>query len=84
MQHDRDKLSENIRRLLPFPYSYESRRRKFEYTEETFLGVYSTCEAKPNEPLSVRHFPKINLLLLLMACKDLGEIEVPETHPCLY
>ncbi|OIT08353.1 PREDICTED: uncharacterized protein LOC109228952 [Nicotiana attenuata] len=51
---DRDKLSENIRRLLPFLYSYESRQRKFEYIEQTFLGVYSTCEAKPNEPLSIK------------------------------
>ncbi|MCD7453194.1 hypothetical protein HAX54_019999 [Datura stramonium] len=54
MQLDRDNLAEKIRSLLPFPYSYESRRRKFEYTEQTFLDFYSTSEAKPNEALSIK------------------------------
>ncbi|XP_055817971.1 uncharacterized protein LOC129886966 isoform X2 [Solanum dulcamara] len=52
---DRDKLAEKIRSLLPLAYSYESRRRNFEYTEQTFLDFYSTIEAKPNEPPSVLH-----------------------------
>ncbi|KAK4706942.1 hypothetical protein R3W88_033503 [Solanum pinnatisectum] len=28
----------------------KSRRRKFEYTEQTFLDFYGTSEVKPNEP----------------------------------
>ncbi|XP_015164319.1 uncharacterized protein [Solanum tuberosum] len=51
---DRDKLAERIRSLLPFAYSYESRRRRFEYTEQTFLDFYSTIEVKPNEPPSIK------------------------------
>ncbi|XP_047264038.1 uncharacterized protein LOC124896538 isoform X3 [Capsicum annuum] len=51
---DRENLAEKIRSQLPYPYSYESRRRKFEYTEQTFLDLYGTSEAKPNEPLSIK------------------------------
>ncbi|XP_055818044.1 uncharacterized protein LOC129886966 isoform X3 [Solanum dulcamara] len=55
---DRDKLAEKIRSLLPLAYSYESRRRNFEYTEQTFLDFYSTIEAKPNEPPSLAGMEK--------------------------
>ncbi|KAM3357913.1 putative protein isoform X1 [Capsicum galapagoense] len=51
---DRENLAEKIRSQLPYPYSYESRRRKFENTEQTFLDLYGTSEAKPNEPLSIK------------------------------